>query len=148
VKETGSQRRAERLLERRQQRVRRLAIHALAERDRKKFAERWGQVQAGFVDDPRTALEDADELLEEVMQARGYPVTDFEQRVADISVNHPRVTPNYRIAHDIVARHRGDEATTEELRQALVLYRDLFEELLELDEPVVPEEKHESTLRR
>jgi hypothetical protein len=148
VKETGNPRSAEMLLEKRQQRVKRLAIHSLNERNRQGFVERWRQAQARFVDDPRTALEDADELVKEVVQARGYPVSDFEQRAADLSVDHPRVIPNYHLAHDITLKHRRDGASTEELRQALVLYRDLFEELLETNESVIPEEKHESALRR
>jgi hypothetical protein len=148
VRETGSQRSAEGVLEKREKRVQRLAIRRLAENDRDRFMERWREAQARFVDDPRTALEDADELVEEVLKARGYPVSDFEQRAADVSVDHPRVILNYRTAHDLVTRDGADKPSTEELRHALVLYRELFEELLEINEPMVAEEKHESTFRR
>jgi hypothetical protein len=84
-----------------------------------------------FVDDPQGAVAEADRLIEEVMRARGYPIGDFNQRAADISVDHPMVIENYRIAHDIALMDRRGEASTEDLRKALVHYRALFEELLE-----------------
>ena len=83
------------------------------------------------VDDPRGATEDADGLVNKVMQSRGYPMSDFEQRAADVSVDHPRVVENYRAAHEIAIRQRGGEATTEDLRSALIYYRSLFDDLLE-----------------
>jgi hypothetical protein len=83
-----------------------------------------------FVDDPRTAVAEADDLVSDVMSTRGYPMGDFEQCSADISVNHPRVVENYRAAHDIALRHRPGEASTEDLRKAMVYYCSLFDELL------------------
>jgi len=88
-------------------------------------------VQTHFVDDPRGSVSAADELVTRVMQARGYPMSDFEQRAADISVDHPRVVDNYRAAHEIALRHRRGEATTEDLRNAIIYYRSLFDELLQ-----------------
>jgi hypothetical protein len=88
-------------------------------------------VQAMFVDDPRGAITRADGLVEEVMKVRGYPVSDFDQRAADLSVHHGRVVENYRAAREIAIRHRRGMATTEDLRQAMVYYRELFQDLLE-----------------
>ena len=85
--------------------------------------------QARFDDDPNGAVTEADQLLGDVMSTRGYPVSDFEQRTADISVDHPRVVENYRAAHEIALRHSQGQASTEELRQAMLHYRTLFEEL-------------------
>jgi hypothetical protein len=87
------------------------------------------------VDDPRGAVAEADLLVERLMQARGYPVSDFEQRAADISVSHPQVVENYRAGHGIALRHREGRATTEDLRNALIYYRSLFTELLETAPP-------------
>jgi len=96
-------------------------------------------VQTRFVDDPKGAVTDADRLVEDVMKTRGYPISEFDQRAADLSVHHPRVVDNYRAARDIAQRHRRGEATTEDLRQAMVYYRGLFQDLLEdrehADEP-------------
>jgi hypothetical protein len=148
ISETGNQRKAEALLERREKRVGRFALRSLAEGDQDRFLKRWHQAQAHFVDDPRTALRDADELVEDVLQATGYPPADFEQRAADVSVGHPQVIPKYRTAHDIAAKDRHHAASTEELRQAFVCYRELFEELLEIGKPEAMEEKHEFTFRK
>ena len=90
--------------------------------------------QARFVDDPKGAVLEADHLVTEVMHARGYPVGDFEQRAADISVDHPDIVANYRAAREIVARYNEGKAGTEDLRRAMVCYRALFGELLELEE--------------
>jgi hypothetical protein len=94
------------------------------------------------VDDPKGAVTEADLLVTEVMKARGYPVSNLEQRVADISVDHPHVVENYRAAADIARRHKGGEATTEDLRQAMVYYRKLFEELLETSK-LTRKERHQ-----
>ena len=94
------------------------------------FADRWLTVQSRFVDDPKGSVSQADHLVNEVMETLGYPMADFEQRTADISVDHPVVVENYRAAHDIALRHGRGEATTEDLRKAMVHYRTLFEELL------------------
>ena len=131
TKEHGNQRRAEAVLETREKRVERLHIHPLTPKDRDHFAQAWQADQARFVDDPEGAVTEADLLVTEVMKARGYPLSDFEQRVADISVDHPNVIENYRAAAAIAQRHRRGEATTEDLRQAMVFYRKLFDDLLE-----------------
>ena len=132
-----SKRAAEAELERREQRVEALQIRPLEGPEQQRFATAWRQVQARFVDDPAGAVGQADELVGQVMQARGYPVGDFEQRAADLSVDHPVVIDNYRAAHAIALRNRSGGANTEDLRQAMVHYRALFEELLET--PVVPD---------
>lgn len=134
VVDIGDRRQAERELERREERVRSLDIRPLAPEQRARFADRWRRVQAQFVDSPTEAIRDADRLVMEAMEARGYPVGDFEQRAADVSVDHPRVVENYRAARDIALRSSRGEASTEDLRQAMVHYRALFEDLLETHE--------------
>jgi FtsZ-interacting cell division protein ZipA len=131
VQQEGDQRKAEGLLEFRAKRRESLPIRPLERTQRDAFADRWIAVQSRFVDDPRGAVTDADELINEVMAARGYPTSDFEQRAADISVDHPQVVENYRVAHLIALRHARGEASTEDLRKAMVHYRSLFEQLLE-----------------
>ncbi len=130
VKEGGSQRKAEAALNERAERVENLHIRPLAPGDRARFIEAWARVQARFVDGPGGAVTDADELLGDVMSTRGYPVSDFEQRAADISVDHPLVLDNYRAAHQSALRQTKGQADTEELRQAMIHYRTLFEELV------------------
>jgi hypothetical protein len=126
----GNRAKAEAALLKREKKVEKLDIHPLPPAERDAFAEQWQQVQARFVDDPERSIALADALVAEVMKARGYPVEDFEQRAADISVEHPRVVENYRRAHDVAVRHSRGEADTEDLRTALIGYRSLFEELL------------------
>lgn len=133
VQELGDRRRAETELERRKERVEHLEIRPLSPEDRTRFSETWRSVQALFVDDPPRAIAEADRLVTEVMRVRGYPVADFEQRTADISVDHPQVVQNYRAAYAIARQSERGEATTEDLRQAMVYYRDLFQELLETE---------------
>lgn len=128
VEEAGSRRRAESELSDREKRREELDIRPLAPGSRDRFADRWSTVQERFVDDPRQALKDAHVLVVEVMRERGYPTDDFEQRAADVSVDHPHVVENYRSANAITER---DDADTEEQRQGLVHYRALFDELLE-----------------
>jgi hypothetical protein len=130
VKEGGSQSKAETALDERAERVERLNIRSLAPGDRARFVESWRSVQARFVDGPGGAVSDADRLLGDVMSTRGYPVSDFEQRAADISVGYPLVLENYRSAHAIAIRQLAAHASTEELRQAMIHYRTLFEELV------------------
>jgi hypothetical protein len=130
VKEDGSRRLAEAGLNERSARVESLNIRPLAEGDRARFLESWRRVEARFVDGPGGAVIEADQLLGDVMSTRGYPVSDFEQRAADISVDHPLVLENYRTAHDIALRQRKGQANTEDLRQAMIHYRTLFEELV------------------
>ncbi len=115
----------------REQRVRQLDIRPLSATERERFVADWRRVQEQFVDDPKGAVTRGDQLVDEVMRARGYPVTDFDRQVADLSVDHPRVVQNYRVARDIGGRHARGAASTEDLRQAMVLYRELFEDLLE-----------------
>jgi FtsZ-interacting cell division protein ZipA len=126
----GDRGKAEAELASREKRVEKLDIRPLDESERKRFIERWSEIQARFVDDPPRAVAFADALLAEVMKARGYPVSDFEQRAGDISVDHPRVVEHYRAAHDIAVRHEHGQASTEELRQAMIHYRALFDDLV------------------
>ena len=128
VENRGSRRKAEAELVDRETRREELDIKPLAQGARDRFANRWRGVQERFVDNPGAALRDAHVLVVEVMQARGYPTDDFEQRAADVSVDHPEVVENYRSAHEITQRADAD---TEDQRQALVHYRALFDELLE-----------------
>jgi hypothetical protein len=128
----GDQGRIEKTLHEREKRVKEFNLIPLSPEARDQFARRWQQEQSGFVDDPRTAVANADRLVTEVMKARGYPMGDFEQRAADISVDYSSVVTNYRLAHDIALRDRNGETSTEELRKALLHYRMLFEELLEV----------------
>ena len=130
VEEGGTRRQAEAGLKERTERVESLKIRALAPGDRARFVESWSRIQARFVDGPGGAVTEADQLLGDVMSTRGYPVSDFEQRAADISVDHPLVMENYRTAHEIAVRHTRGQANTEDLRQAMIHYRTLFEELV------------------
>lgn len=129
VEEVGSEKKAETLLAEREKRVSKYTIKPLPPEMREHFFDTWTRVQAQFVDDPSYAITRADDLLGEVMGARGYPVKDFDQRAADLSVDHPHVVQNYRAAHDIAVRHAEGQASTEDLRKAMIHYRDLFEEL-------------------
>jgi hypothetical protein len=139
----GDRGRAEKTLHEREKRVEKLNLVPLSPEDRDRFAGAWQLEQAGFVDDPQAAVANADSLVTEVMKARGYPMGDFEQRAADISVDHSLVARNYRIAHDIALRDSGVETSTEELRTALLHYRMLFEDLLEVH--VAEPEKQKAT---
>jgi hypothetical protein len=130
VQEGGGRRKAEAALDKRADRVEGMHIRPLAAGDRARFVESWGRVQARFVDGPGGAVTDADRLLGDVMSTRGYPVSDFEQRAADISVDHPRVLENYRAAHETALRQTRGQASTEDLRQAMIHYRTLFEDLV------------------
>ena len=130
VKEGGGQRKAEAVLDQLADRVEGLHIRELAQGDRTRFIDSWMKVQARFVDSPGGAVTDADQLLGDVMSTRGYPVGDFEQRAADISVDHPLVLENYRAAHKSALLQTQGKTSTEELRQAMIHYRTLFEELV------------------
>ncbi len=131
VTTAGDRRAAEAELETRQRRVAELDIRPLSAADRDQYATAWRKIQARFVDEPPVAITEADRLIGEVMQARGYPVVDFEQRVADVSVDHGSVVEHYRAAHEIASRRDAITTNTEELRQAMVHYRALFDDLLE-----------------
>jgi hypothetical protein len=141
VEEKGSRSKAESDLAEREKRVSKLTIQPLSPADQDRFLDRWTKVQATFVDDPQRSVDYADALLAEVMSARGYPVSDFEQRASDISVDHPNVVQHYRAGHDIAVRHSRGEASTDDLREALIHYRALFEELVTERAPV-PEHSH------
>lgn len=125
---------AEAELEARQERVKSFEIHSLSPEQGNRYSEVWRSTQAHFVDNPVEAVVEADQLVNKVMEARGYPMADFEQRAADVSVDHPHVVTNYRAAHDIALKNEQGEASTEDLRQAMVHYRALFEDLLEVQE--------------
>src|SRR3984893_8704904 len=130
VTEGGSQQKAEADLSARATRVEKLHIHPLGAGDRARFIDSWAKVQARFVDGPGSAVTDADQLLTDVMSTRGYPISDFEQRAADISVDHPLVLEKHRAAHQCALRQTDGKANTEELRQAMIHYRTLFEDLV------------------
>jgi hypothetical protein len=130
VRAEGDERQAQRELLDREKRVERLHIKPLSAQDRDRFAKAWQEEQARFVDKPREAVKRADQLVGEVMRVRGYPLDDFEQRVADISVDHPVVAENYRIAHRIAIQDRQEAVGTEQLRQTMIHYRALFDDLL------------------
>ena len=136
VQKGGNRRHAEAALEERTQRVEGFHVRPLAAGDRARFLESWRGVQSRFVDGPAGAVTEADQLLGDVMSTRGYPVSNFEQRAADISVDHPLILENYRTAHEIALRQTQGQASTEDLRQAMVHYRTLFEELV--SEPEMP----------
>jgi hypothetical protein len=129
----GNQSKAEEDLLHRERRVEKLHIRELDAGEAARFADAWRDEQARFVDSPHEAVANADRLVGELMKARGYPVGDFEQRAADISVDHPLVVDNYRAAHKLAGRSGRGEANTEDLRQAMVHYRALFEDLLKRD---------------
>ncbi|HKM68004.1 MAG TPA: hypothetical protein VJX70_12625 [Candidatus Acidoferrum sp.] len=138
LKADGSRRQAESSLDKRAERVDKLHIRPLAPGDRARFVESWARVQAHFVDGPGSAVTEADQLLGDVMSTKGYPMSDFEQRVADISVDHPLVLDSYRAAHQGALRHTRGEASTEDLRKAMLHFRTLFEELIREPEPSRP----------
>jgi hypothetical protein len=132
VNELGDRTKAEAELAAREKRVDRLTITALAPADAARFALAWNELQLRFVDDPKAAVAQADRMVYEVMTKRGYPMGDFERRAADISVGYPGVVANYRAARAIALRDERGQASTEELRKAVVHYRALFQELLEV----------------
>ena len=131
VDEAGGKRKAESELAQRAKRVTAMQIRPLQSVDRARYLTAWTQLQADFVDSPKAAVSRADDLLGEVMTARGYPVAYFDQRAADLSVDHPQVVENYREGHDIALRHGRGGASTEDLRQAMIHYRALFEHLVD-----------------
>ncbi|HEX2967011.1 MAG TPA: hypothetical protein VHO84_14585 [Syntrophorhabdaceae bacterium] len=144
VHDLGSRTKAEAELKAREQRVEQLNLVPLDPSDVERFRETWEELQGHFVDSPKNTVSQADELVMELMSKRGYPMTDFERRAADISVNHPSVVTRYRAAQAIAVRNELGQADTEELREALVHYRALFNELLEVNgerHEVIEEEK-------
>ena len=138
VSATGDRRAAERELEERRERVAHLDIRPLSPEDQVHYISAWRSVQHQFVDDPEDAIKEADRLIVEVLERRGYPVGDFDSRVADLSVDHGDVVGHYRAAHELTGRNDGPiPSDTEALRQAMVHYRALFASLVgpTADEP-------------
>jgi len=131
VEQLGTPVRAERELAHRVDRVDHFHFHELSAADRQRFADAWSSIQTRFVDEPAIAVTSANELINQVMRARGYPSEHFEQRVADLSVEHPNVIQHYRAAHELSRSVHNGTIDTEELRQALVHYRMLFTDLLQ-----------------
>jgi hypothetical protein len=147
VSKFGSRSKGESDLKAREKRVERLDIVALEPKEAARFGEAWGLLQSRFVDNPAWTVTEAEHLVRELMQKRGYPMGDFERRADDISVDHPEVVANYRSAQAISTRERSGPADTEELRKVVVHYRALFDELLEVRKPAAGEngglpEKH------
>lgn len=143
IHEQGDARRAETVLLAREKRVEKLHLRTLPAAERERYAEEWAMVQRRFVDDPSGAVVEADKLVTRVMEARGYPTGDFEQRAADISVHYPTFVQNYRGAREITVRHSRGQSSTEDLRRAMVYFRSLFDELLESPKPHKVEVTHE-----
>jgi hypothetical protein len=130
VHDSGNPRKAEDELLSRQKRMEKMHIRELSHEEIIRFSNSWRNVQAQFVDAPKDAVAEGNHLVREVMTTRGYPMSDFEQRAADISVDHPHVVEHYRAAHDLALRDAAAGANTEDLRQAMVHYHALFEDLL------------------
>jgi hypothetical protein len=130
VAETGDRRKAESELARREQRVRHLEIRPLSVSDQQRFSQQWMLCQTQFVDDPEGAVDAADRLLTEVIRARGYSADDPYERMADMTAAYPQHATRYRLADELLARHRRGEGSTEDLRNAFVHYRELFSEIL------------------
>ena len=133
VDEVGDQSRAEKELEGRVAHVKTLNIRPLTADEVNRYALEWQDTQRQFVDEPLTALQKADQLIQEVMRVRGYPVDDFEQRAADISVDYPELVTDYRGMHRIAVKEVKDKPSTEDMRQAMVHGRALFENLIRQD---------------
>jgi hypothetical protein len=133
VKKMGDKREAESDLQERIAHVNTLNIRPLTAEEVNRYALEWQDVQREFVDEPLLSLQKADRLIREVMKARGYPVEDFEQRVADISVHYPELVSDYRGMHRIAIKEASENATTEEIRKAMIHGRALFENLISKD---------------
>jgi len=140
VQSLGNEKEAQAELDERRKHVETLNIRPLSLSERERYLADWTAVQSKFVDEPGQAIGDADRLIMEVMQKRAYPISDFEQRAADISVNYPALVSNYRSARVIATKNEQHLADTEELRQAMIYYRSLFDELLGT-EAIVGEER-------
>jgi hypothetical protein len=140
VTTAGSEKKAQAELNQRQKHVDTMNIRPLSVSERERYQAEWTAIQAKFVDQPGQATVEADHLIMEVMKVRAYPVSDFNQRAADVSVNYPTLVSNYRAAREIAIKNEQHSANTEELRQALIYYRSLFDELLK-DETLIPERK-------
>lgn len=134
VEQAGGRREAERELRDREKRHQELELRPLSQEAREQYVQQWQATQGRFVDDPTGAVAQADELVQRVMRDRGYPVDDFEQRAADISVEHPDVVEKYRTANGIARASERGQASTEDLRHSVRHFRALFVELLEVDD--------------
>ena len=145
-----SKRDAEADLQARGERRQRFEIRPLSQEARDRYQQSWDGVQAQFVDDPRGAVASADSLIQSVMSERGYPVEDFEQRAADISVDHPQVVENYRHGHRLAQASADGSDSTEDLRQAMRHYRALFDDLVEpaADQPTTREQLNQEDVAR
>jgi len=140
VQTLGNEKKAQNELDARQKHVEAPKSQPLSTVERERYLADWAAVQSKFVDEPSQAIQDADRLIIDVMQSRAYPVSDFEQRAADLSVHYPALVSNYRAAREIATKNKQGQADTEELRQAMIYYRSLFEELLGLEKIAVKEE--------
>jgi hypothetical protein len=150
IEHAGNRREGERELQHRQKRHDALDIRPLSPQARERYTQRWQETQTRFVDDPSGAVTEADSLVQQVMKERGYPTDDFEQRAADISVEHPDLVERYRTAHGIAQSNERGQASTEDLRQSVRHYRALFEELLgdrAADEPISRDQGVEDAAR-
>jgi hypothetical protein len=143
IKQHGDARHAEPVLLEREKRVEKFSLHPLSPVERERYAAEWASIQKRFVDDPSIAVAQAEKLVTAVMSARGYPMGDFEQRAADISVNYPTVVQNYRSAREITLRHAQGQSSTEDLRQSMVYFRSWFDELLNSNKTEKIEVSHE-----
>ncbi len=137
----GDRTSAEAELKEREKRVVQLDLHDLDDHDKERYHGEWTEIQASFVDDPVKAVERGNRLITEVMIARGFPVSDFDQRAADLSVLYPKFVPSYREANEIAKKNQEGTASTEDLRQAMVNYHSLFDQLLGTMHPVKPVEE-------
>ena len=135
VLDHGSSSAAEAKLAGRETRVEAMKLHELGAMERERFVTEWYTVQSRFVDHPKTAVTEADDLINALLEARGYPVAGFEQRAADVSVSYPAVMENYRLAHGVAVRLGKAEASTEELRSAMIQYRTVFDGLIQAQKP-------------
>jgi len=131
VLDIGSAREAESLLAKRETRVEALAIRNLSVKEREIFVSEWHAIQSRFIDHPKAAVTEANALVDTILESRGYPRVAFEQRAADLSVDYPGIMENYRIAHAVAFRMSRLDATTEELRAAMIQYRAIFDELIQ-----------------
>lgn len=136
VRDKGNPARAESELAEREKRVKQYSIRPLPREAIERYSRTWNDQQARFVDEPKAAVVEADRLVEQVMRDRGYPVGEFDQKAADLSVDHPNVIQNYRAAHEITLREQRGQASTDDLRNAMIYYRDLFRDLLEEPAPL------------
>jgi hypothetical protein len=149
VEHVGDKRDAERELRDREKRHEQLNLRPLSPPQRQRYVDEWQVTQGRFVDDPPGAVAEADRLVQRVMKDRGYPVDDFEQRVADISVEHPDLVEKYRTAHGVAQASERGEASTEDLRHSVRHYRALFLELLDIEDvdDVTSREDEEAEVR-